>query len=334
MSLTDTNGFQLLTAEKLESLPDLEWLIPSILPKPSLAILYGDPGCGKTFAALSMSLSVASGADWLGRPCVATEVLYIAAEGVLGLKSRLAAHRSVRGPIGATIRFLPGAPNLLDSGDLEAMSDALKAADFRPGLIVVDTLARVTTGVDENNARDMGQAVAALDGLRTTYNATVLVLHHKTKSGGSERGSSALRGAADVMVECRAGESVQGPTIELECTKMKDDEPFKNIAGLLQRVELGDGRSSLIISHEVEPQDVVGPLAQGQIVDILSEEFAENGATNTELRKAFEARELGSKSTFDRGMRSLNKSGQVRIEGAGRGKRYFPIGPKTDQDQQ
>lgn len=320
------SSYQLLTPEELEQLPDLTWLIKGILPQPCLAVLYGDPGCGKTFAALSIALSVASDDDWLGRPSAPSSVLYIAAEGVLGLKSRLAAHRNRNGPIGGLIRFLPGAPNLLDRDDLDALGKALETANFKPGLIVVDTLARVTTGVDENNSRDMGQAVAALDSLRTTYNATVLVLHHKTKNGGSERGSSALRGAADVMIECRKADAAEGPTIQLVCTKMKDDEPFKPIAALMKRVVLGNGRSSLIVSREVESQDAIGSLAKDQIVKILSEEFAESGVTNSELLKAYLAKYGGSKSTFDRGLRALKDSDGVRVDGNGRGTRYFPLG--------
>ena len=83
MAEPNKKSFQLLTPEELQGLPDLVWLIGGMLPQPCLAVLYGDPGCGKTFAALSMALAAASGRDWLGRSCATVSVLYIAAEGVL-----------------------------------------------------------------------------------------------------------------------------------------------------------------------------------------------------------------------------------------------------------
>ncbi|MBT8460499.1 MAG: helicase RepA family protein [Boseongicola sp.] len=317
--------FELLTATQLEALPDLEWLIPSILPKPSLAILYGAPGCGKTFAALSMALSVASGDNWLGRQCVATAVLYIAAEGVLGLKSRIAAHRSVRGPVGQKIRFLPGAPNLLESGDLEALATALEAAGLRPGLIVVDTLARVTTGADENNARDMGEAVAALDTLREAYDATVLVLHHKTKSGGSERGSSALRGAADVMIECTGEDHADGRKITITCTKMKDDEDFANLAVLMRRIDLGGGRSSLALAGELAVSEQ-GSQRTNKLEAIFKDKFPDGGARNKELKEEWALKNNGSTSTFQRALKDALDSGACQAVGEGKDRRYDWVG--------
>ena len=317
------NKFNLLTPDQLAVLPDLEWLVAGILPKPCFAIMYGPPGCGKTFIALSMALEIANARDWLGRCVRKADVLYIAAEGVLGLKLRTAAYRERNGAIGDNLRFLAEAPNLLKTEDLEELGGTLQAAGFKPGLIVVDTLARVTTGADENNARDMGAAVEALDALKSHYDAAVLVLHHTTKNGGSERGSSALRGAADVMIQCSKEEAADGPAVALECTKMKDDEPFKNIAAVLKRVELPNGRSSLVVSHETDLQSIGGTIAQQQILDILATEFTENGATNKELLAAFIDAKYGSQSTFNRGLKALKEKKELRLEGKRKGARYF-----------
>ena len=49
------------------SLPDPEWLIENLLIKGNLAVLFGPPGVGKSFLALSWSLAVASEKPWLGR---------------------------------------------------------------------------------------------------------------------------------------------------------------------------------------------------------------------------------------------------------------------------
>ena len=77
--------FPLLSLADIEALPDLEWLVEGVLAMHALAILYGEPGCGKSFVALFMALANASGRPWLGRTTRQTKTLYIAAEGVLGL---------------------------------------------------------------------------------------------------------------------------------------------------------------------------------------------------------------------------------------------------------
>jgi hypothetical protein len=121
----------------------------------------------------------------------------------------------------------------------------LAAANFRPDLIVVDTLVRVAVGMDENSARDMGEIVAAAEALRRSFDASILLIHHTRKDGNSERGSSALRGAADLMIECKWSSEFEN-IVTLTCSKMKDDEPFADIEIGLEKVDVGGGRTSLV----------------------------------------------------------------------------------------
>ena len=195
---------ELLSTTDVENLPDLTWLIDGLLPASSFALFYGEPACGKTFVALSMALSVASGHEWLGRSVRQCNILYIAAEGVLGLKRRIQAYRHRHGLSDDNIRCIASPIEIMKPKHVEALLAALRQANFVPGLIVVDTLARVALGADENNARDMGLVVNGFDELKRSTDATVLVIHHTRKDGGSERGSSAIRGAADVMIRCEA----------------------------------------------------------------------------------------------------------------------------------
>jgi len=183
----------------------------------------------------------------------------------------------------------------------------------RPGLIVVDTLARVALGADENSASDMGRVVAGFDMLKRETGATVLALHHSRKDGGAERGSSALRGAADVMIRC---ESVAGVTcggVTLECAKMKDGEAFGTVLASLESVTLDGGATSLVLG----PGENIGAALRGiagkQILDLLDTQFAETGATHGELRKAFVKVGFGSASSFDRSLRELREGTSVNV---------------------
>ena len=85
---------------------------------------------------------------------------------------------------------------MLNQLHIEALLATLKAEGIEPVLIVLDTLARLMVGADENIAKDMGLAIAGIDRLRQETRATVLVIHHTRK----EKPSGVLaRSAAPLM---------------------------------------------------------------------------------------------------------------------------------------
>lgn len=320
------SAYNFFTPQEVEQLPDLEWLIPGILPKPALGVLFGEPGCGKTFVALSMALAIANGSVWLGRSVRATNVLYLAAEGVYGLKTRIAAFRQQFGIVDECINFMAGSVDVRDKQQINGLIAELKEMNFVPGLVVVDTLARVTVGADENNAKDMGQAVEGLDRIKTAFNASILVIHHTTKAGNSFRGSSALSGASDVMILCSKAEADGSGGVTLKCEKMKDEVQFAPISVKLEKVDLPKGKSSLVLGEVFESLDTLGGVNDDRIIELLDTKFKEVGATSTELRKAFEDAGYGGKSTFDRTMRKLKKAEKIKTVREGNRARYFPLG--------
>lgn len=211
------NAFPLLTYADLLDLPDPAWLIDGLVPE-GLAVLYGAPGTFKSFAALDWALSVATGQPWHGRDVRGGYVVYIAAEGHGGLCKRVEAWRETHGrPDMTRVRFLAQAVNLLDAEQVERTRCTLATLPEPPALLVIDTAARSMVGGDENSARDVGMFIAAIDGQNA---GTRLVVHHAGKAG-DERGSSALRGAADMMA--RVERDGQAPCIDLVCDKPPKD---------------------------------------------------------------------------------------------------------------
>ena len=71
----------------------MEWLVEGLIPDRSLSMLYGEPGCGKTFIALDMGLSISHSKEWQEQTVMGGQVVYVAGEGVGGLKKRIAAFR-------------------------------------------------------------------------------------------------------------------------------------------------------------------------------------------------------------------------------------------------
>jgi hypothetical protein len=312
---------RLLTLDQIDALPDPEFLIDGVLPRGSLSVLYGAPGCAKTFVALSMAMTIASGTAWLERQTRKEAVLYIAAEGIGGMKYRLRAYQRLHETDTTNIRILPEPIQLIDRPALKRLQHGLAAQNFNPDLVIVDTLARATVGLDENNVKDMSRVVEAADSLRRDLNSTVLLIHHTRKKGDLERGSSALRGAADVMIECKK----TGQIVVATCVKMKDAEPFADIKIWLQKVDLGCGRSSLVAGI-APPFSKPTPKHVDILVEILKRAFANGGAQHSDLERAFCEQAKVSESTFARTLRDALDAGCVRKVGEGQQARYFPVG--------
>jgi len=218
------------TAE-MYRLPAPSWLIDGIIPKGGVVGLYGPPGTYKTFIAMDMALSVASGTPWQGHDTKKGFVGYIAAEGGTGITIRIAAWHQARSiaehrtDIGWLTEPLP---IYAESDDLSEVIRRM-AVDLErtPVLIVIDTLARCFDG-DENQQEDMGRFIGGVDRLRKEFGATVLVVHHTRLDGQRERGNTAFRGAADTMLAVGVGE--KHGDIRLTCSKQKDAEEFAELA--------------------------------------------------------------------------------------------------------
>jgi DNA transposition AAA+ family ATPase len=309
MASEGVGRFRLYKPAELDDLPEPNWLIEGILPANALGVLYGASGVGKTFVALSMALSIAAAHSWCGKPTKSGSVLYVAAEGVSGMRLRVQAYQRRHGIFAEQIRYLGDVFDLRRMAEIEELISTLKRANFRPDLIVLDTLARLIPGADENSSKDMGEAIRAMDGLRRAFDATVLLIHHTGKNGELERGSGALRGAADVMIKC----STRGDRkhVRIECDKMKDAELFRDAVVGLERVQISASDSSLAVAdlRSVAKDEAghVDAAIAGHVNSALKvlAQFGPSGATYTKWLNAFRASTKRSKKTFDRALTEI-----------------------------
>jgi hypothetical protein len=233
--------FRLLSVAELEKMPPPEWLIEQLLMVDSQAILFGAPGEGKSFVALSFALAVATGRDWLGHTVKQGPVVYVAAEGGRGIWKRVRAWQNEnRVEDVQSMFFLLQAPQLREPKHLMKLLKTTETLPEKPALIVFDTLARTLVGGDENLAKDVGEWVDNARKLQEVTKAAVLTLHHTVKraakgKAAAERGSSALRGAADTMMAVRK----TGNTLTLSCEKQKDSEDFERLTLSAKQVVVG-----------------------------------------------------------------------------------------------
>lgn len=230
-----------VTARELLEAADPKPMIGGHLLAGSLIAMYGAPKTSlKTFAALDLAVSVATGTPWFGIAAleVATpgQVVYVAGEGIGGLKARFNALRARRGDdwLGR-LHVVKQSVNLLDQTSLTALDvfigDLVATGPVQ--LLAIDTFARALHGADENSSRDIGAAIAALDQIRAKYGCTILLVHHTGKANADARGSSALLGAVDTMLKL----SGDGSTTRIVCEAQKEMVPFDPIVLRLVEVE-------------------------------------------------------------------------------------------------
>ncbi|HEF4747423.1 TPA: AAA family ATPase [Burkholderia multivorans] len=219
--------WRFLSIDELEALPPPRWLVPGILVEGSLAAIYGAPESGKSFLAVDMSMAVAGGVDWHGRPVERGAVLYVAAEGAPGLGKRVRAWRLEHGAQGHAFdfRLMRDELNLAAErdGGVRAFAQAVTDELGPLKLVVIDTLNQTAAGADENSAKDMGRYIASMKRLRDETGAAVVVVHHSGKDvSKGMRGSTAILGAMDTTVEVeRDGD---GRAITVAVRKQKDTE--------------------------------------------------------------------------------------------------------------
>ncbi|PUE41421.1 AAA family ATPase [Limnohabitans sp. Bal53] len=308
-----TNRFEFQQfADYLDRKP-ISWIIKRILPQAEVGVVYGESGAGKSFFALDLVMSVATGTPWKDRQVVQGTVAYICAEGAGGFALRMKAYAEHHDIDGTTVplHVLAGAPNFLDKADIKDLVSSLKKLP-NLSLIVVDTLAQVTAGGNENSGEDMGRALSHCKALHQVTGAMVLMVAHSGKDASKGiRGWSGIKGALDVelLVE-RAGDERAA-----SITKMKDGSGEGEQHGFkLTTVSLGvdrDGEpiTSCVLHHtamvpkskrKAEPRgaiqavvlrkaieltDLPGVVTTTQLVDAAADEIPETGTKRDQRRQ-------------------------------------------------
>lgn len=260
-----------------------EWHIEGILEKHALAAGFGAPAAGKTFVMLDMALSIASGKDYHGSKVEQSTVFYIAGEGHNGFVRRCRAWSKAHE---TPLDDLP----FFKSNRAVVMSDEASVTELhntisgmieeygKPGLVVIDTLARAMGG-DENSTKDMNTFIMECDRIKDEYGCTVLIAHHTGLAEKQRaRGSSALLGALDCEFRI---EKVGDHMTTVDFTKMKDAAEPPRMAFMQVNVDLltddMQETSSIVLEKTEAPS-----AKERDIQDIIRDEYDKLVATEGE----------------------------------------------------
>lgn len=221
------------------------WLIDRYLPT-GLSMLYGPSGSFKSFIALDMAASVATGLPWLGEYSTeAQDVLYINTD-TAPIKKRLLAWLLHKGIERHPARFVPFERpiNFRDSEIIPRLIPTLKkefkrrakdmksydlaasrdfdelARNFDPRLVVVDTVDKAFRG-SWSSDDDVREFLFGVQRLFRDSDASVLLIHHTGKDADrGPLGSEAFRTSPNAVYSIKRKEEF----VDIVANKAPRDE--------------------------------------------------------------------------------------------------------------
>ena len=190
---------------RVRQLPRLRYVAEGLLPQ-GLVLLASPPKYGKSWLALDLCLSVASGKPFLGRTCQRGECLYLALEdGEQRLQSRMSRLLGDQ-PAPAGLFYQTKAVSL-DNGLLTNL-DFFAVKYPRARLIVIDTLQKIR-GEERTSSSVYAADYAVMGQLKEfadRHGICLLLVHHLRKMSDDAdpfnriAGSNGIFGAADAAM--------------------------------------------------------------------------------------------------------------------------------------
>lgn len=181
--------------------PQIQWLVEDLWTEQAVGILGGEPKCCKSFLALDMAVSVASGAACLRRypvPRPGSVLLFPAEDSLAVVRQRLEGICSAAGVDLASLAVdVITAPTLRLDTAADRQRLATTVQSLKPTLLILDPLIRLHR-VDENDASQIAALLSFLRQLQRQFQLAVLLVHHARKDSHSSRPGQALRGSSEL----------------------------------------------------------------------------------------------------------------------------------------
>jgi AAA domain len=216
-------GYKFKTFDELAAEPVAKrWLIKGILARGESSAWIAPPGRMKSALMAQASVCVAAGIDWNGkRSKEAAGVIYFAIERADLVSRRLRAHGQLQGLKGLPIFVVSSTIDLTKPDAFKKVVDTIREAERHHGtnigLVIIDTFAKLIAagGGDENSAKDQGAVFANVQRVKNATDTHVALIGHtgKDETKGS-RGSNAILGDVDVMVEITGDGDIRTATVK------------------------------------------------------------------------------------------------------------------------
>jgi hypothetical protein len=251
---------------------------------------------------------VASGTPFFGRATKGGAVVYVAPEGFTTFGRRVTAAMHAAGVTHLDNLYLvPDAVYLHDGASINAFCAALRERIAEPiVLILFDTLAKCSTGMEENSNSDRELTNTGLDHIRKQTGAHTLVIHHTGWNEERERGATALRANVDSLLHLKRDDGA----IVMTAAKQRDMEDGGTI-----RLALMPFEDSLVVT---EPGADSLPKALGSASLTALEALDQIALSDGSPCGAWLASSGLKASSFYRARKSLIARGYVTALGRGK----------------
>ncbi|SNS40045.1 AAA family ATPase [Rhodococcoides kyotonense] len=332
---------RLLSVAGLSTLGAVEPLIRGVIYRDTLAQLSGAPGSYKSFITCGMAGALTTGmSNWEGhRIPRRAKVVYVAAEGASGLRARFIAWCELAGVDPIELEdWLYVLPCPIQLGNLVDVTEAVDLVkEIEADLLILDTRARCTIGLEENSATEQGRAIHAAETIQAAAGCTVLSVHHSSRAGTAGRGSNSWDGAVWSDLRLEGSELIAKIHVE----KHKDvpagmDYHFKLIEHVVSSANMPeaseDQRHTLVVvGNDGMSAGGVGTnlLAveknAARIVDIMRTNSTADGLSGATLRDL--SVEDGIKRTpYHNALKLLQERGTLRNIGSAK-RTHFVLAP-------
>lgn len=193
----DIPPFRLFKRQDIMNLPGIVWKVQDAFPDTGVVCVYGEPASGKSFIVGDMICAIAEGRRWFGKRTKKSDGTIILAEGQHGIKGRILAWEAEnKRDWPENVQFL--LDDFYIGADVERLAKSIPTGS----MIVIDTLNRVSVGLDENSGVDMGIILDNCKKLQKLTSGLVCLVHHCGKNAANGlRGHSSLLGALDAAIE-------------------------------------------------------------------------------------------------------------------------------------
>ena len=167
---------------------ELEEIIEGILHEGCKMIISGSSKAGKTWSLINLAIAASNGMPWLGMPVKQSKVLYLDFE----LKKYFGTDRIKRvakamfkGEIPSN-HYLDYWPLRGHRTELMDLLTKIRVERRNYDLIILDPYYKLATGIDENDAKAVGEIVNLIEDFSEETGAAIVFAHHFSKGNKSE----------------------------------------------------------------------------------------------------------------------------------------------------
>lgn len=223
------NAFQPIPLGELmkKEFPETKWIVESLIPVEGIVAVSGVPSAYKTWLILEMAIKVASGSILFDKfETKKSGVLFVDEEtGERWVQQRIF---KLSNNFELPIYLASKTGFKLNKKTIDILLKFIQEHEI--GIVIFDSLLRVHTASDENNAVEMEKVFSLFRKIAKTGTSVVFTHHHRKQMGWAKSNPSQdMRGSSDILaaVDCHLAVDRKEESVVITQTKSRQSEELK-----------------------------------------------------------------------------------------------------------